>query len=51
MDFDVEDFRMNRLAKRIEFKYTRGNKKIMSVNYDGSDKRELDRTELYPENK
>lgn len=51
MDFDVEDFRMNRLAKRVEFKYTRGNKKIMSVNYDGSDKRELDRTELYPENK
>ncbi len=51
MDFDVADFRMNRPAKRVEFAYTRGNKKIMSINYDGSDKRELDRTELYPEEK
>ena len=50
MDFDVEDFRMNRPAKRIEFVYTRGNKKVMSMNLDGSDKRELDRTILYPEN-
>lgn len=50
MDFDVEDFRMNRLAKRIEFVYTRGNRKVMSMNLDGSDKRELDRTVLYPEN-
>lgn len=51
MDFDVEDFRMNRPASRIEFNYTRGNKRVMSANLDGSDKRELDRTELYPENK
>ena len=51
MDFDVEDFRVNRPAKRIEFSYTRGNRKVMSVNLDGSDKRELERTELYPENK
>ncbi len=51
LDFDVADFRMNRPAKRIEFTYTRGNRKVMSVGLDGSDKRELDRTELYPEEK
>ena len=51
MDFDVDDFRMNRPASRIEFNYTRGDKRVMSVNLDGSDKRQLDRTELYPENK
>ena len=49
MDFDVEDFRMNRPAGRIEFLYTRGNKRVMSAKLDGSDKRELDRTVLYPE--
>ena len=49
VDFDVEDFRINRPAGRIEFVYTRGNKRVMSTNPDGSDKRELDRTLLYPE--
>ncbi|MBE6014574.1 MAG: hypothetical protein E7241_04315 [Lachnospiraceae bacterium] len=49
LDFDVEDFRINRLAKRVEFNYVRGNKKVMSINPDGSDKRELDRIKLYPE--
>lgn len=49
LDFDVEDFRINRPAKRVEFNYVRGNKKVMSINPDGSDKRELDRTKLYPE--
>ncbi|MBR5337053.1 MAG: hypothetical protein IK152_03635 [Lachnospiraceae bacterium] len=49
MDFDVDDFRMNRAADRVEFVYTRGNKKVMSVGLDGGDKRELDRTALYPE--
>ena len=49
LDFDVEDFRINRPAKRIEFNYLRGYKHVFSINVDGSDKRGLERTDLYPE--
>ena len=49
LDFDVADFRINRPAGRIEYTYTRGNKKVMSLDPEAGDKKELDRTLLYPE--
>ncbi|MGN0383461.1 MAG: hypothetical protein ACI4DS_04250 [Eubacterium sp.] len=41
LDFDVSNFSINRKEKRIEFIYIRGNKSVMSINYDGSDKKEI----------
>ena len=39
MDFDIEDFNINRKDGRIEFRYTRGFKDIISIKPDGSDKK------------
>lgn len=41
VDFDVDDFNVNRQEKRIEFKYTRGKKCLMAVDYYGLNKIEL----------
>ncbi len=41
VDFDVDDFNVNRQEKRIEFKYTRGKKCLMAVDYNGLNKIEL----------
>lgn len=41
LDFDVADFCVNRKENRIEFTYIRGNKSVMAIDYDGSDKRTI----------
>ncbi|MBE5939143.1 MAG: hypothetical protein E7266_02000 [Lachnospiraceae bacterium] len=41
VDFDVDDFNVNRQEKRVEFKYTRGKKCLMAVDYDGLNKIEI----------
>ena len=41
IDFDVTDFKINKKEKRIEYFYARGTKALISVNYDGSDKKQM----------
>ena len=39
LDFDIEDFDINRKEGRIEFHYIRGYKDLISIKPDGSDKK------------
>lgn len=41
IDFDVCDFSINKKEKRIEYFYARGTKAKISINYDGSDKKQI----------
>ena len=50
IDFDVDDFNINREDKRIEYFYTRGDNRKVSVDYFGMDKRMVD-DERRPEKK
>ncbi len=38
IDFDVEDFTVNRVEKRIEYSYIRGTKGRFAIEYDGNNK-------------
>ena len=50
IDFDVDDFTINRKDKRIEYFYTRGDQRKVSVDYNGLDKR-MDNNESKSETK
>lgn len=41
VDFDVDDFHVNRQEKLIEYVYTRGIKETMAVDYSGCNKKQI----------
>lgn len=43
IDFDVKDFELNREDKKIHYSYKRGYKTEFSINYDGTDKKVINK--------